>query len=234
MTPRHTPQQGRTTSMTALFAYADNEVAFIASDTCRAQGIMQFVAAKTSQWSDVVLIAQTGFGEGLQRLSGEMKARQHLRPEWRGLQGVEDLFTKHRAYRLEFERHHNKTPNTINGTLLAVQAGTFRGPPRIATYDWVSGSICPQALPVYADGTNAPLFNQIAQGEFAKMSSSSNLDLGDWAVRCMKVVKTDPGMVNIVEWPVDLSIIRRDHGSLVHITQRVEAENSKRHPAFTL
>lgn len=219
--------------MTALFAYAADEVAFIASDTCRALGGLRSLAAKTFQWSDTLLVAQTGFGEGLQRLTGEMKSRQHYDPSFRGQKGVYSLFDRHRAYRLELERFNSKVPSVVGGTLLSVQLGSVRGPASIVTLDWVSGAVSSQTLPVYADGSDPTLFNQIAQSQLAALPAN-NLDLGQWATRCMQDVMACTTMVGVVDWPLDLAIIRRHHGVLAHVAMRIDGPQSVRHPAFHL
>jgi hypothetical protein len=223
--------------MTAIFAYADSEVAFVASDTKRETLGYPTVACKTTRWSENIIISQTGFGEGLQRLVGEMLAWQHRHPTMLTGAGVVHAFNQLAANRLAAEigmlKHPANAP-TVSGTLVVIEAPRGGLPGTIFTLDWVTQTQVPQPGPVYADGTNQPAFLAIAQAKFKSMGSGgSGFDLAAWGLSCIDEAKTHMNGA-AVDWPADLTICRSDKGMLVSLVQRVAGPSSPTHPLFVV
>lgn len=211
--------------MTAIFVFAEGPTVFVASDTKRGTPLHATSATKTHRWSSNVLVAQTGYGEGLQRLFGEMLARQHAKPNRTNTKGVEDTFGEVGAYRLETEVYMLKTAgrSAVNGTLVVAEASKFAGlPATITTINWVTKQIVQQNGPVYADGTAKVAFQQIAGEEYQNFrpGGSGSFQAGAWGMKCIeRAIAAEPEAVG---WPADIAIIRPDGGALICSTQRVD------------
>jgi 20S proteasome alpha/beta subunit len=54
--------------MTAIFAYAEDDTAFIGADTRRAVLELSSVVTKIHRWSEHILLAQTGAGKPMTEL----------------------------------------------------------------------------------------------------------------------------------------------------------------------
>lgn len=221
--------------MTAIFAYADSDVAFVASDTKRQVLGYPTVACKTIRWSENIIISQTGFGEGLQRLVGEMMAWQHRNPVMLTGKGVVHAFNQLAAGRLATEigmlKYAANTKN-VSGTLVVAEAPRGGAPGTIFTLDWVTQAHVPQPGPVYADGTDQPAFLTIAQTTFQSMGSAGGaFDLAAWGLSC---IRSAIAHSTAVGWPADLTICRLDQGMPVTLTQRVTDPSSPTHPLFVI
>lgn len=223
--------------MTAIFVYADSDVAFVASDTKREVCGYPTVACKTTRWSENILISQTGFGEGLQRLVGEMLSWQHRAPVMLTGEGVTRAFKQLAAKRLAAEgalMKHPSNASKIDGTLIVVEAPRGGGPGAILTLEWRSEAVTPQPGPVYADGTDQPAFLAIAQKRYAAMRpAGGTLDLAKWGLLCIDdAIAHMKGVA--VDWPADLAICRLDQRMPVTLTQRVSGPNAPTHPLFAI
>jgi len=223
--------------MTAIFAYANSEVAFVASDTKRETSGYQTVACKTTRWSENIIISQTGYGEGLQRLVGEMLAWQHRNPKMLTGAGVMHVFKQLAANRLTAEidmlKHPANAP-TVSGTLVVVEAQRGGLPGTIFTLDWGKQTRVAQPGPVYADGTDQQAFFAIAQAKFSSMGSGgSGFDLAAWGLSCIDQAKAHKNGA-AVDWPADLTICRPDNGVLVSVVQRAAGPLSATHPLFVI
>lgn len=210
--------------MTAIFAFAERDVTFVASDTKRGLSVGgSFTARKTQVWDERTLIAQTGFGEGLQRLVGEMLARQHVHPSFVQPGGAAASFEIVRAFRLEYERHHAKTASAVGGTLVVVEGGYLTTPASITTLDWTTGNPVVISGPVHGNGSNPNAFQRIAVDQYNSFrpGGSGPIDLGAWAMACIADAKQVQNGGTAVDWPIDLTIIRRDQGALITLSQRV-------------
>lgn len=223
--------------MTAIFVYADSDVVFIASDTKREAFCFPTVACKTTRWSENILISQTGFGEGLQRLVGEMLSWQHRDPVLLTGGGVVRAFKQLAAGRLAAEAANMKhafNAKNVGGTLVVAEAPHGGAPGAIFTLDWASETVAPQPGPIYADGTDQPAFLAIAQKRFAgKDSGAGGFDLAAWGLLCIcDAIAHMQGTA--VDWPADLAICRLDQGMPVTLTQRVPGPNAPTHPLFVI
>jgi hypothetical protein len=213
--------------MTAIFVFVEGSTALIASDTKRAQLGWATSATKTQQWSRNVLVSQTGFGEGLQRLIGEMMLWQHCATEFSGAVGLVKIFKNVGPFRYETEVYHAQSNRSrVNGTLVIAEAARIIGQKAsITTIDWASGQVIDHPGPVYADGTDPASFQKIAEGEYRRLrpTGTGAFNAGQWGVECIKRAMQTPQGKEAVDWPIDLAIIRRDDaGHLLCITQKLE------------
>jgi hypothetical protein len=224
--------------VTAIFAYADSDIAFIASDTKREQLGFQTVANKTIRWSENIVISQTGFGEGLQRLIGEMMSWQHRDPSMLTSAGVAHAFRQVAATRRTEEigrLQHKNLAGAVAGTLVVIEAPRDGRPGVIFTLDWVTEVQTTQPGPVYADGTDQPAFYAIAQTRFKSLGSGGKgFDLSNWGMSCIAEAKKHPKSGVAVDWPADLTICRLDRGLPVTLVQRVAAPPVMTHPLFKI
>jgi hypothetical protein len=211
--------------MTAIFVYVETTTVFIASDTKRGLLGLYTVAAKTQRWSPNVLVAQTGSGEGLQRLFGEMLSWQHRIPNSENAAGVNTAFDKVGPFKRETEiyYHSNQNRNMVNGTLVIAAASKVRGvAATIATIDSASQTKTNRPGPIYADGSDPSNFLQIAQAEYASSrQSGSSFDLADWAIKCIDQAMHTPLGQGAVDWPMDLTLLRPENGVHTCIAQRI-------------
>ncbi|MGC1457657.1 MAG: hypothetical protein WA825_05220 [Steroidobacteraceae bacterium] len=223
--------------MTAIFVYADSDIAFVASDTKREQLGYQTVANKTVRWSENIVISQTGFGEGLQRLTGEMMSWQHRDPRMLTGAGIAHAFRQVAATRRtdEIGRLQHGIAGAVAGTLVVVEAPRDGTPGVIFTLDWVTEAQTMQPGPVYADGTDQPAFLAIAQTQFKSLGSGgTGFDLANWGLSCIAESKKHPKSGVAVDWPADLTICRLDQGVPVTLVQRVAAPPAMTHPLFKI
>ena len=182
--------------MTAIFAYADSDIAFVASDTKREQFGFQTVADKTIRWSENIVISQTGFGEGLQRLTGEMMSWRHRHPSMLTGAGIAHAFCQLAATRRTEEiarLQHKSLAGAVAGALVVIEAPRDGRPGVIFTLDWATEAQTTQPGPVYADGTDQPAFLSIAQAQFKSLGSGGQgFDLANWGLSCIAEAKKHP------------------------------------------
>ena len=111
--------------MTAIFAYVQNDIAFIAADTCRTDKVVPFVAHKVHRWSEHILIAQTGPSRSLTRLIFEMMIVRDNGAELAKRDGLERVFSK----------FYKKCCVEAAGTLVVACAADGNSPAEIFTLD---------------------------------------------------------------------------------------------------
>lgn len=225
--------------MTALFVFVEGPVAFIASDTKRGgtYGFPPTLATKTRRWSERVLIGQTGDGEGLDRLVGEMASWQHRDPQFSTANGVELAFDKSSKFRLEYERYQRmQFAKSIGGTLVVAEAEYGPHPASIRTIDWVTGQKVPHPCPIYADGTAPSAFAGIGSTQYGQYrpGGAGPFDLAAWGLACIASAIGSLGAGGPVDWPADLTITRRDGASFITLTQRVIGPTAKTNPLFCI
>lgn len=223
--------------MTAIFTYVGGDVAFTASDTKRAVYGFATIAPKALRWSENVVISQTGFGEGLQRLIGELMSWQHRNSSMLTSAGIAHAFGQVADGRLQAEidrLKHQSNAHKVDGTLIVTEAARNGGAAQIMTLDWRSKAVTPQPGPVYADGTDQPGFLAIAKAEFAARNvGAGSFDLAAWGMACIdKAQGSAAGAA--VDWPVDLTICRTDNGLPISLTQRVGGPSAPTHPLFVI
>lgn len=223
--------------MTAIFVYAQDDVAFVASDTKRQIHGYATVAPKTQRWSENIIISQAGFGEGLQRLVGELMSWQHRSATMLTGAGIVHAFNQVAAERLQAEiarLHRPQGQHLIGGTLIVAEAAKNGSAAQILTLDWRPGTSTPQLGPVYADGSDQHAFMGIAQAEFSAMGSGTRpFDLAAWGMACIAKAQASASGV-AVDWPVDLTICRIENGIPVSVTQRVANSSDPTHPMFVI
>lgn len=221
--------------MTAIFTYVGDDVAFVASDTKRDVYGYATVAPKAVRWSENIVISQTGFGEGLQRLIGELMSWQHRDPKMLTSAGIEHAFGQVADERLQAEidrLKHQEHAGKVAGMLIVTEAARSGSPARIVTLDWRSKTVTPQPGPVYADGTDQPNFLAIAKAELAARKVGGGLfDLAAWGMACIEKAQSSSAGA-AVDWPVDLTICRTDSDLPISLTQRVESPSAPTHPLF--
>lgn len=223
--------------MTAIFTYVGGDIAFVASDTKRDVYGYATVALKAVRWSENIVISQTGFGEGLQRLIGELMSWQHRHPMMLTSAGIAHAFGQVADQRLqaEIDRLTRKADaHKVDGTLIVTEAARGGNAAQIMTLDWRSKAVTPQPGPVYADGTDQPGFLAIAKAEFAARSvGAGSFDLAAWGITCIESAQNSPAGA-AVNWPVDLTICRTDGGLPISLTQRVGGPSAPTHPLFVI
>jgi hypothetical protein len=174
-----------------------------------------------------VLIAQTGYGAGLQRLLGEMHALQDQKPDYASAQGAAEVFERVRRFRLEYEIYHHASNARakVTGTLVVVGTANVKGDAaQILTLKWESGTVTPCKSTVYADGSDPPAFQLIADEEYARLRPGGigPLDLGEWAMASIDRAIAHQGADNpAVGWPIDLTIVYPEAKQFICVRQRL-------------
>ena len=224
--------------MTAIFAYADSEIAFVASDTKRALLGFETTASKSIRWSESIIVAQTGFGEGLQRLTGEMMSWQHRNPMMLTGAGVAHAFhqTARARRTAELAMLRKGSPaSAVGGTLVVVEAPRIGTSGSIFTLDWQAETETQQSGPVYADGSDQTAFLAIAEAQFKSLGSGGKgFDLAKWGLLCIAEAIKHPNCGFAVGWPADLTICRHDKRVPVTLVQRVVGLSALTHPIFII
>jgi hypothetical protein len=221
--------------MTAIFAYTEDEIAFIAADTRRATaaGLMSAVAAKVHRWSEYILLAQTGAGTHMTRLVQEMMLLRDKHSDRENLEGLTATF---KALR---EKHYaeatKQSKYTVAGTLLAACAADGISPAQIVTFDFANGQQATVTVggEVYAHGSNPSQFLSIARAEISKARASSPVELDRWAMSCIE--KAAQMHASAVGWPADIAIARPDPPSTrLIVLRRVRQVSEPPHQFFAL
>ncbi|MBB5710887.1 hypothetical protein [Sphingomonas xinjiangensis] len=223
--------------MTAIFTFVGGDVAFVASDTKREVHGYATVAPKAVRWSENIVIPQTGFGEGLKRLIGELMSWQHRHPSMLTSVGIAHAFGQVADARLQAEIDRlarQANADKVDGTLIVTEASRSGSAAQIMTLDWRSKAVTPQPAPVYADGTAQPDFLAIAKTEFAARNvGAGSFDLAAWGMACIEKAQASSAGA-AVNWPVDLTICRTDGGLPISLTQRVGSPSAPTHPLFVI
>lgn len=220
--------------MTAIFAYASGDEAFVAGDTLRnipMFGVVQ--ATKVHQWSDTVLLAQAGDGKFQSELLGALKlARPMLGYEYpteaedeRFLAGFTRMWPSHHERALESVANLKSGAAHISGTVLVAAAGDQFGAARIHKLDFATGTHATLATDMIADGTDPDQFTEQGRSLLDTMHSPlRRFPFDDWGTRCIDLcVKAYPGQVG---WPADMILSRPSGDERVSIHRRVLGSES--------
>ncbi len=183
--------------MTAIFAYAKDDISFIAADSRR--GILPTTEVlKVHQWSEHILIAQTGDGPAMTKLIHKMlEIRDNCADQ------TTDLPTLTSIFKIK------TLGKNICGKFVVAVASHGQDKAQIQTFDCCTRQTTTvgNLLDIYADGTSQPIFQNIADYEFQKMLNSGHpIPLDIWAVECIKKAKTQAP--DYVDFPATLAITR--------------------------
>lgn len=221
--------------MTAIFAYASGDVAFVAGDSLRVIPMFGVVAAKkVHQWSETVLLAQAGDGKFQSELVESLKTARpmlgHAHPtlpeDQRLLAGFTGMWPSHHARALASVAKLKSGAAHISGTILVAAAGDAFGPARIHKLDFATGTHATVATDVIADGTAPGQFTNLARSLIRTMRPSSGpFPIDEWGVQCVAhCVASHP---NQVGWPADVMLTRPANGERVVLYRRVANLSSR-------
>jgi hypothetical protein len=216
--------------MTAIFTFVNNGVAFVGADTRRAIGALSSVVTKVHRWSDRILLAQTGAGAPLTELITEMTVWRDRNPGLASFSGLKQVFDRLRP--VHYAKAITASKVTVIGTIVVVCGGEAASPAQIVTFDFASGAskVVGGVGDVYADGTDQPAFQVIAEYEFKKLALGA-YSLDRWAMDC---IEQAAGLYpKSVGWPVDLAIAcPNPHPIRLTVLRRVESVKEPYHPLF--
>lgn len=227
--------------MTAIFAFADGDYAFVAADTLRQLALYGgLTATKVHEWSDHVVLAQAGEGIFQSRLIAQMKlARPILANQYPGLPEDQRLITAYKGMWPDFYQNalasvsklHNGSAH-ITGTILVASSADNHGGARIHKLDFATGTVKQSLNNVEADGQDPSLFATNAKtlmNTLRQTSQSLQLDL--WGIKCVEdAISAYPTNVG---WPVDLLLARSAFGgSRITLMRRVQANAAFPLPEF--
>ena len=177
----------RRDAMTAIFGYAEGDIAFVAGDTLRADPLHVFPPAcvvKVHDWSDTVVFGQAGNAHHQSALIAEIRRDKNYRPD-----DDTGLANAHQNLRAS---HHQAAvakngPNLSSGTLLVAAAQTATFPARLSTLEFSTGHHQPLTGAIAADGTRPADFLAIAQTHMRALSAAGagGIALDRWAMMCI-------------------------------------------------
>jgi hypothetical protein len=190
--------------MTAIFAYAAKNIAFVAGDTCRtSKANLQYEACKMYPWSEHVLLAQAGEAEFLTDLICRLIARVSPLASTKfgfitNFQQIHDRF-----WRRAQKRYGGNSPA---GTVLIASASIGGTPATIDKIDFETGIVTPITALVSAHGSLPAQFQNQAAALLSTHTSSAGVQLDNWALDCVDyAIRAHPATIN---WPADLLITR--------------------------
>jgi hypothetical protein len=196
--------------MTAVFAFADRGVAFVAADTRRTPSGKpnhHFTATKFYRWSDEVLLVQSGEAHALTRLILQMLRSAPLIPSDSGF--ITNFGALHQRYWRVAQKIYGAQPPP-RGNVLVVAAGL--GASKITSVDFQTGNPQPISGNHHAEGSAPSQFQAIAAQELARLGSGTNVQLDAWGASCIEraiaAVPTNPHVPGPIGWPADLVISR--------------------------
>lgn len=172
--------------MTAIFAYADGDVAFVAGDAARTYPVFgRLNAIKVHRWSDTVLLAQAGDGVFLTRLLLRMRERAPaIRHHHASLASDQQFIQAFQSMRPNYVSGSIRAGGRGGGIVLIAAAADAFGPARINSVDFASGALAPPtAAVVLADGADPVGFT--AQAKATLPSNRAGWQIDDWAVDCI-------------------------------------------------
>lgn len=220
--------------MTAIFAYASGDVAFVAGDSLRAIPMFGVVTAKkVHQWSETVLLAQAGDGKFQSELVESLKTARpllaHAHPtmpdDQRLLVGFTGMWPSHYARALKSVQKLKSGAAHISGTILVAAASDAFGLARIHKLDFATGTHTTIATDVIADGTDPSQFTSIARSLMQTMRPpSSPFPIDEWGVQCVaQCAVSHPKQVG---WPADVMLTRPANGGRILVYRRVASFSS--------
>jgi hypothetical protein len=221
--------------MTAIYAYVEDDTAFIGVDTRRAIGLLSSVVTKVHRWSEHILLAQTGAGKAVTELIYAMMVTRDNNPAFVSFADLSKIFDLHQKKMYQAAQANSKV--TIVGTLVAACASDATAPAQIATFDFAAGGgpkIVGGSGSAYADGTDAAAFQSAADHHIQCMRANSDaFALDRWAMTC--IADAHASYPSSVDWPADL-VITRPCPSPIRLTtfRRVASVTAQDHPTFRI
>ena len=214
--------------MTAVYAYAHENVAFVAADTLRmGQCGMPFRVCKVHHWSDKVLLAQAGEARFLTELIGKILPLRGFFP------GTDDgFFDAFRQLSSGFwdkaQSEYSKRAQPMpDGTVLVAAAADTKTA-RIHKVDFRTGdaTLCQGRLE--ADGTDPAQFRADAEKHFLSLKSGqddSDIQLDRWASLCIEdaVKRYD----RFISYPLDALLARESEAERVLVQRRMQNRASQ-------
>lgn len=216
--------------MTAIFAYVEDGIAFVASDTCRMAIGIPLPATKIHAWSDNVLIAQAGEARFL------TKALVELRSHAGALGDSDNHFINNfnairERYWLEAVGYYEeKRLPAPSGTLLVASAV----PSQITIVDFETGATELASTNIAAAGTDPNGYNVLAQTHMHELRQTGEpLELDRWAMLCLNdAIQANAHLVN---WPGDVLIARPSGvGGRMLIQRRINSAGDNAHSIFAV
>jgi hypothetical protein len=177
--------------MTAIYAYAYDDIAFVAGDTRRLdpQGVPR-VVSKLHHWSDGVVLAQAGEAQFLSDLLRKILPLAGFFPET--AEGFVDAFSQLNArfWSKAEDFYEKKAAGSVpEGTVLVAASATKITPARVFKLDFETGAITNSANREDADGTDIPQFRADASRHLKTLRANepdAGIPLDIWAVRCVE------------------------------------------------
>ena len=205
-----------TENMTAIFAYAQNDIAFVAGDSLRNITLLgPTTVQKVHQWSPTVVFAQAGDGTFQSRLIANVLTLQpnlvashpNDPDDVRLIHSYTQLWPTYWAQASAYFSKLASGNAHIRGTILVAAAADNHGPARIHAIDFATGQVKLCAGSIEAEGTDPPAFSALAQTLYNDLYvPNTAFAIDDWALRCIDTcVASHP---NDVGWPADLAIAR--------------------------
>ena len=197
--------------MTAIYAYAHDQIAFVAGDTLRVDrnGVRRTVC-KLHHWSDGVVLAQAGEAQFLSDLLQRvlpLMGFYHATAE-----GFIEAFRElHREFWSKAEASYKqKTAGPVpEGTVLVAAAATDVSSGRVFKLDFQTGELRISSNHEDADGTDVAQFQADAHRHLESLRTNEKevlLPLDIWAVRCVEDAATR--YPRVIGPPVDVLIAR--------------------------
>jgi hypothetical protein len=197
--------------MTAIYAYAEGEIAFVGADTRRVDpnGLPRQVC-KVRHWSDQVVLAQAGEAQFLTQLIEKILPLAGFFPFTD--EGFIDAFQNlnhvfwNKAEALYAEKQAGPVPE---GIVLVAAAATENIPARIHKVSFQTGEAILNPSRIEADGTDPQQFKSDAEKHFHSLQAGQeavSVPLDHWAALCVAdAARAHPIGIS---FPTDALIVR--------------------------
>ncbi|MEG3172151.1 hypothetical protein U1708_07980 [Sphingomonas sp. ZB1N12] len=212
--------------MTAVFAFVQNDVIFLASDTRRGS-TYPLTVQKIHSWSDEVILGQAGNGAHQSGLIADLRNRRgHAAHATE--QALYALYRTHRPLHLS----QVTPPAGTNGTILVAETTTGSNG-TLWAYDFHTGNRSSVNGPIAAIGTNPAVLTQLAQNHANRLQGQGSLAADEWAQMCVEdAIRQFPADVG---WPCDLLIARPSPlGGRIIVERRIDATSKTGLPEFQI
>lgn len=215
--------------MTAIYAYASGDIAFVAGDTRRGfnRGMIPVTSCKLHRWSDHVLLAAAGEAEFLTDLIHRMLSRvAPLSPT--SADFICTFRQVHDNYWARAQRRYNGA--SPSGTVLVASAAHGGIPANIVEIDFATALPTTISGVTHAHGSCPTQFQADATRLLAACTTSTGIELDRWGAMCIDAAVTQsPGTV---DWPADLLIVRPQGNEKMLTMRRVPSASITPHPSF--
>jgi hypothetical protein len=228
--------------VTAIFAYAAGDIAFIAGDSLRGDPLKAFsihTVFKIHHWGDRLVFGQAGS----QYLSDWVMETRRRKSQWFDSATGSTIFDDLEVW---FEKtlgisratHYQEAlakcgPALSMGVLLAASVDSHGKAQRLTSYDFATGVRNVLAGECAAEGVDATLFTRIAAKHMIALKSRGaiSVPLDEWAQMCVSDAIAAHGVS--VGWPCDLLISRPSaHGGRILVQRRINNSSTCGDPLF--